>query len=51
MVLEDAHEVVERLGVVVGLEPLDESAAEDMKKIAEKTELSEKIAKYRGKEC
>jgi len=32
----------------LGLEPLDESAAEDLMKIAEKTGLSEKIDKYRG---
>ena len=32
------------------LELLDESAAEDLRKIAEKTGLSEKIAKHRGKE-
>jgi heterodisulfide reductase subunit C len=31
------------------LELLDESAAEDLRKIAEKTGLSEKIAKHRGK--
>jgi heterodisulfide reductase subunit C len=32
----------------LGLEPLDESAAEDLMKIAEKTGLSEKIDQYRG---
>ncbi|MBL7079260.1 hypothetical protein ISS39_02935 [Candidatus Bathyarchaeota archaeon] len=34
----------------LGLEPLNESAAEDLMKIAEKTGLSGKIDKYRGEE-
>ena len=34
----------------MGLAPLDESASEDLKKIAEKTGLSEKIDKYREEE-
>jgi heterodisulfide reductase subunit C len=34
----------------LGLEPLDESASEDLRKIADKTGLSEKLEKYRGEE-
>ncbi len=34
----------------LGLEPLDESAVEDLEKIAEKTGLSGKIGKYGGEE-
>ncbi len=34
----------------LGLAPLDESASEDLRKISEKTGLSEKIDEYRGEE-
>jgi heterodisulfide reductase subunit C len=34
----------------LGLEPFDESASDDLRKIADKTGLSEKLEKYRGEE-